>query len=226
MKKKACFVILIASFLLSAFQGCKPTPVAEPLGPDAFVIEGQLPENRFDSACLYLVPMQGPHPRPVDSTFVGSDGKFRFEGNVEQIAVIRLAWRQRYGVQELLVVTEPGVIHVTLDSISSSYGTPQNDALQQWKKHREEIGKIQANFLAMRRELGSENEQFKQQYEAYREAEGEYNYQFLKKQGRNTLSVFLFKRFNGKLDSLRHAELQEMLVDTIDYTKPQPGFRK
>ena len=34
----------------------------------------------------------------------------------------------------LLVVVEPGDIHVEIDSISSAHGTPQNDSLQMWKQ--------------------------------------------------------------------------------------------
>ena len=150
-----------------------------------------------DSALLFLVPMEGPHPRPVDSVFVAADGKFEFRGNVEQMAVLRLAWRQRYGTQELLVVTEPGVTEVILDSISSSHGTPQNDALQQWKEAREA-----------------------------RLANGDYNYEFLKSQGRNTLTVFLNKMIGSSLDSLHRAELNELLRDTVDRSQPQPGFRR
>ena len=170
----------------------------EPLADGEFLIKGQLKAEHSDSTLLYLVPMEGPHPRPVDSVFIMNDGKFEFRGNVEQMAVLRLTWHQRYGTQELLVVTEPGITEVILDSISSSHGTPQNDALQQWKEHRE----------------------------AHHTEQGDYNYQFLKGQGRNTLSIFLYKLVGSSLDSIRRAELNELLRDTVDRTKPQPGFRR
>ncbi len=48
--------------------------------------------------------------------------------------VLRLRHLLRIYIQELLVVTEPGTIHVKADSVGSVTGTPQNDALQKWKE--------------------------------------------------------------------------------------------
>lgn len=231
MKKHLMSVaVVLAALCMCTTVGCKGsedrTPIGEDLCEDEFLIDGQLPKGRYDSAWIYLVPMQGPHPRPVDSVLIQKDGKFVFRGNVEQMAVLRLSWRQRYGVQDLLVVTEPGVTRVVLDSVSSSNGTPLNNALQQWKEHRE------ASSIAVRqlRELSNgsadNKQEFKDKMEAYLTAEGEYNYNFLKGMGRNTLTVFLNKMFTGRIDSLRRAELNELLIDTVDYTKPQPGFRR
>lgn len=225
-KSQSAIALTLAACLCSAV-GCKDKVATQPtLSEGEFLIEGQLPAEKFDSACLYLVPMQGPHPRPVDSVFIGTDGKFSFRGNVEQMAVLRLSWRQRFGIQDLLVVTEPGITHVTLDSVSSSYGTPQNEALQRWKEHREASSLALRQLYELRKQSGNNDQEYQEKMASYRTAEGEYNYNFLKEMGRNTLTVFLNKMFTGNIDSLRRAELNEMLIDTVDYSKPQLGFHR
>ncbi len=191
-----------------------------------FVIRGQLPPHKYDSVCIYLVPMQGPEPKPVDSTFIDKDGKFEFRGNVEQVAVLRLTAYRRIGTQELLVVTEPGITNVVIDSISSSSGTPQNEALQRWKEHLEQTRSEYLDIYNIRRQHGAQSENYQEAYTAFRKKEGEYYYNMLKGLGRQTVSLFIHKKMSGELDSLRRKELNELLMDTTDYTKPQPGFHR
>lgn len=220
--------ILLAASSLAAICSCtsKKTETTEEITPGNFVIEGTLPANRYDSACLYLVPMQGPHPRPVDSVFVNADGKFRFEGNVEQMAVLRLAMRQRYGVQDLLVCTEPGLTKVVLDSISTCIeGTPQNQILQQWKDRMRQYSADNVK-LAQLRKAGAPDEVVTFFSDSIREAMGNDLYDMLMSQGRQTTTIFINKMRSGKIDSTRVAELNELLKDTTDWNLPQPGFRK
>ena len=72
----------------------------------------------------------------VDSMVV-ADGKFEFTSDTCDLRVIRVDYHFRIGVQDLLVVTEPGDLVVNIDSISSCKGTPQNDSLQAWKERTE-----------------------------------------------------------------------------------------
>ena len=51
---------------------------------------------------------------------------------------ILLDYHYRMGVQPLVIVGEPGHIQVTIDSISSAGGAPQNDSLQAWKEMTEQ----------------------------------------------------------------------------------------
>ncbi len=218
--------VLLAASSLAAICSCT-SKVQNPadITPGNFVIEGTLPPNHYDSACLYLVPMQGPHPRPVDSVFVNADGKFRFEGNVEQMAVLRLTMRQRYGVQELLVCTEPGLTRVVLDTVSSCIeGTPQNQLLQQWKDRMMQYNQDNHALYQLKQSNASE-ETTAHFSDSIREAMGNDLYNMLISQGRKTATIFINKMRNGTLDSLRVAELNELLKDTIDWSQPQPGFR-
>ncbi len=219
---------LLAASILAAVCSCisKENNQATEITPGNFVIEGTLPANRYDSACLYLVPMRGPHPRPVDSVFIKSDGKFRFEGNVEQIAALRLSMRQRYGIQDLLVCTEPGLTRVVLDSVSCCIeGTPQNQILQQWKDRMQQYGTDNVK-LAQLRKAGAPDEVITHYSDSIREAMGNDLYNLLMTQGRNTTTIFINTMHNGKIDSLRVAELNELLKDSTDWSLPQPGFRK
>lgn len=221
------FTALLAASSLAAICSCTSKEKTQTvITPGNFVIEGTLPANRYDSACLYLVPMRGPHPRPVDSVFINSDGKFRFEGNVEQMAVLRLSMRQRYDVQDLLVCTEPGLTRVVLDSVSSCInGTPQNQILQQWKDRMLQYSTDNAKLRQLRND-GAPDKIIKHYSDSIREAMGNDLYNLLISQGRNTATIFINTMRNGKIDSLRVAELDELLKDTTDWNLPQPGFRK
>lgn len=219
-------VLLAASSLAAACSCTSKEKTQTAITAGNFVIEGTLPANRYDSACLYLVPMRGPHPRPVDSVFINADGKFRFEGNVEQMAVLRLNMRQRYGVQDLLVCTEPGLTRVVLDSVSSCInGTPQNQTLQQWKDRMQQYSVDNAKLRQLRND-GAPDEIFSHYSDSIREAMGNDLYNMLISHGRNTATIFINTMRNGKIDSLRLAELDELLKDTTDWNLPQPGFRK
>lgn len=231
--KRLCIASIIMAVCASALvSSCTNTPKDNgkelaPLSEGEFRIIGQLPAERFDSACIYLVPMLGPHPRPVDSVFVGRDGSFCFEGNVEQMAVLRLGWRQRYGTQELLVVTEPGTINVTLDSISSGCGTPQNDSLQLLK---ERLAVYNNNVAVLRQKSRAgviDTATFRVTFQEMRAEMGNYNYRLIKNLGNTTLARFIFRQmFSGSLTNEKREELNELLVDTTDYKLPQPGFRR
>lgn len=102
-----------------------------------FSIYGTVTNPDLEGACIYLVPMLEevilPGRENLDSTFI-KDGKFEFHGNVERISDLRLERYRRIDVQNLLVVTEPGTINVTIGKESFGGGTPQNDSLQVWKE--------------------------------------------------------------------------------------------
>lgn len=101
-----------------------------------FSIYGTVTNPDLEGACIYLVPMLEevilPSRENLDSTFI-KEGKFEFHGNVERISDLRLERYRRIDVQNLLVVTEPGTINVTIGLESFGGGTPQNDSLQVWK---------------------------------------------------------------------------------------------
>lgn len=102
-----------------------------------FSIYGTVTDPELEGACIFLVPylekVIEPTKENLDSTFI-SDGKFEFHGKVERLSDIRIERSRRINVQNLLVLTEPGTINVTIGRVSSSAGTPMNDSLQLWKE--------------------------------------------------------------------------------------------
>ncbi|WP_158215905.1 DUF4369 domain-containing protein [Prevotella sp. P5-92] len=92
---------------------------------------------KFNGKKIFLVPMTRPATIETVDSMVVADGKFEFTADTCDLRVIRVDYHFRIGVQDLLVVTEPGDLVVNIDSISSCKGTPQNDSLQAWKEHTE-----------------------------------------------------------------------------------------
>ena len=92
---------------------------------------------KFNGKKIFLVPMTRPATMETVDSMVVADGKFEFTADTCDLRVIRIDYHYRTGVQDLLVVTEPGDLVVNIDSISSCKGTPQNDSLQAWKERTE-----------------------------------------------------------------------------------------
>lgn len=164
-----------------------------------FVIEGSLPSNKYDGEWMYLVPM-GPHtPADVDSVMI-TNGTFTLKGSEERMRVLRVRHRLRFYIQELLVVTEPGTIQVKADQVGSVTGTPQNDALQEWKTRRERNSTLLMNaYQQLKQASSADSIVWQNQLDSLREDERNYNFQFLMKQGNNTLGKFFDKQFRATL---------------------------
>ena len=226
--------VAIAAALIALSSSCKRTSAS---GTDltatsdtAFVIEGTV-EHIDDiifpaGAKIWLVPFFGPHPRPVDSCIVEPDGKFRFEGNNELFATIRLSAKVRYGYQDLLVVTQPGTIHATIGAVSTGSGTPMNDALEDWKHHIEDYRTAMYECVQQLRSGAIDSASYKINTEKLNTEAGAYVYEFLHSHGSNTLTRALNTIRFGKLTDEQKAELDELLKDTTNYDLPQPGFRR
>ena len=179
-----------------------------------YVIEGTLPSTKYDGEWIYLVPMENASGR-VDSVKI-ANASFSFSGEGEEMRVLRLRHLLRIYIQELLVVTEPGTIHVKADSLGSVTGTPQNDALQKWKEGRE---KKQTAYRFIRQGLrtaaGEDSLHLVQMRDTLRKQEQEMNFLFLKEQGNNTLGTFMKKMLRGSLTEEQQKQLDESLQKEI-----------
>lgn len=96
-------------------------------------IHGVAPNPNLEGKQIFLVPLTNDTRWNVDSVVI-RDGRFAFERDTLMMAKIIIDYHFRQGFQPLLVVVEPGDIHVEIDSISSAHGTLQNDSLQMWKQ--------------------------------------------------------------------------------------------
>ncbi len=95
-------------------------------------IEGTISPN-LNGKKIFLVPARGIQDAAHVDSVVIKDGKFAFDKDTVGMYSIRVDYHYRDGLQELLVVTEPGNVKVIISSNSVSSGTPQNDSLQVWK---------------------------------------------------------------------------------------------
>ncbi len=179
-----------------------------------YVIEGTLPSVKYDGEWIYLVPMENA-PGRVDSVKI-TNATFTFSGKGEEMRVLRLRHLLRFYIQELLVVTEPGTISVKADSVGSVTGTPQNDALQQWKEGREKMQKAY-RFIrtGLRHATGQDSLHLVQTRDSLRMQEQERNFLFLKEQGNNTLGTFMQKMLRGSLTEEQQKQLDESLPEEI-----------
>ena len=115
-----------------------------------YIIKGTLPTAQQDGEWIYLAPMENASIENIDSTRI-ENARFTFQGTGEEMKVLRMRILLRLKFQELLVVTEPGVTSVRIDSISSASGTPQNDALQHWKDWKQKTdGESYALWTALK----------------------------------------------------------------------------
>lgn len=98
-------------------------------------IVGTLPDAKYNDKYIYLIAENKKVREEngyIDSCLIKNQ-QFEFFSDINMLQIIRLDYHFRAGIQDLLVVTEPGEVRVTVDSISSGGGTPNNDALQVWK---------------------------------------------------------------------------------------------
>ena len=80
-------------------------------GKDEYIIKGTTSQTRLNGKKVFLSPFGKPGIRDsigVDSAFI-KDGKFEIRGNRGKfLARVTIEINERFGTQDLLVVTEPG----------------------------------------------------------------------------------------------------------------------
>ena len=121
MKKALILLFALSAFLLSSCgRG------------NQYRIHGRVVSNELEDMQIFLVPLGHETAEFVDSVHIHNH-EFFFKGKEHWMCEIRLGKYHRDKGQNLLVVTEPGDIYVTIGPDSSGGGTPQNDSLQVWK---------------------------------------------------------------------------------------------
>ena len=134
MKKTILFVAALAVFLLSS------------CGRDQYRIHGRVTSNELEGIQVFLVPLGHEEPENVDSVFIRNH-EFFFKGKEHWMCEIRLDRYHRDKGQNLLVITEPGDIYVTIGPNSTGGGTPQNDSIQVWKDLTMETNKMYSEMV-------------------------------------------------------------------------------
>ncbi len=140
-----CVLCLIALGLLASCVGSGQEKKVD----GACHISGSI-STRFNDVQVFLVPTVGPQDAAhVDSVYI-KDGKFEFTKDTIGIYDVRLDYHHRRGIQQLIVVTEPGEVKVHLAERSEAVGTPQNDSLDVFKRMSEKNHK---DFILFKQQL-------------------------------------------------------------------------
>ncbi len=173
-----------------------------------FTIQGSLPSKKYDGKMIYLVPVKNPDATNVDS-FIIKDGKFEFKGNTERMSIIRMAPLYRLEMQELLVVTEKGVIKVSIDSNSVAKGTPQNAALQQWKDKQMQFLRFnnKARIALDKKCSKLDSVVWKVKVDSANQSVKELGIKLMKVQKNNTIGQFFYEMYSPYLTAKDKATL-------------------
>lgn len=134
---------LISAIILVIFSSCSEKPT--------FIIDGRVPDKLSEGSKIYLVALDAPITRNVDSTVV-VDGTFTFRVKADSTLakILRLPLRLSNMTEDLVVITEPGTIHATIAARSFGGGTRLNDRLQQWKENKNKYDSLQGAIFAGR----------------------------------------------------------------------------
>jgi hypothetical protein len=144
-------IFLLPVFLFFLAASCSKAP--------SFSIQGTVPDSNFEGSKVYLVALDAPVTRNVDSTTV-LNGTFRFTVPADSfdVRILRIPARFPAIVEDLVVVCEPGEAVVVLDSISSGGGTRLNNILQQWKEDKNKHDSLQWVVAGQIRSAGNDQE--------------------------------------------------------------------
>lgn len=139
--------IFIAYFALLITTSCNHK--------ETFTIEGKVPDETFRGSKIYLVALDGPVSKNVDSTII-VDGNFRFESVADSfcVKILRIPFRYPNIIEDLVVVTEPGTLNVVMSDNSHGEGTHLNNILQEWKGEKHVFDSVQWKLYSRKNREG------------------------------------------------------------------------
>lgn len=193
MKKIIAIVVfgLMTVTSMMVMAGCKPA------SKGTCRIHGIMESSRWDGKKIFLVPMFGLQDAAHVDSVVIKDGKFEFTADTTEMKVIRIDYHYRDGVQDLLVVSEPGDIAVAIGANSVSSGTPQNDSLQVWKDQMMKFNTEYNKLRMQARQAGSEDILMTKGKEIQMQLR-DFNAAFTKRQTSGVFKDFLQKMYPTK----------------------------
>lgn len=190
MKKIIAIVVfgLMTVTSMVVMAGCKSA------NKETCRIHGTMESSRWDGKKIFLVPMFGLQDAAHVDSVVIKDGKFEFTADTVEMKVIRVDYHYRDGVQDLLVVSEPGDVKVTIGANSVSSGTPQNDSLQVWKDQMMKFNTEYNQLRMQARQAGSDDILMTKGKEIQKQLR-DYNMEFTKRMSPGVFKDFLQKMY-------------------------------
>lgn len=192
---KKIFIALTAGLLTLSSVGLAGCQKGEKDG--VCRIHGTMESPQWNGKRIFLVPMQGPQDAAHVDSVVIENAKFEFTVDTMEMKVIRVDYHYREGAQDLLVVSEPGDVNVTIGGNSVSSGTPQNDSLQVWK---DQLMKFHTAYQELRKQARADgNEQILMTKGKEIQSQlRNYNIAFAARQPEGVLKAFLQKMYPSK----------------------------
>lgn len=192
--KKMMLLMVIALMTVTSMvvmAGCKSAE------KEICRIHGTMESNRWDGKKIFLVPMFGLQDAAHVDSVVIKDGKFEFVADTTEMKVIRIDYHYRGGVQDLLVVSEPGDVTVVIGANSVSSGTPQNDSLQVWKDRMMKFNTEYNKLRMQARQSGSDDILMTKGKEIQKQLR-DFNVAFTQRQSPGVFKDFLQKMYPSK----------------------------
>lgn len=192
--KKMMLLMVIALMTVTSMvvmAGCKSAEKGN------CCIHGTMESNRWDGKKIFLVPMFGLQDAAHVDSVVIKDGKFEFVAHTTEMKVIRIDYHYRDGVQDLLVVSEPGDVTVVIGANSVSSGTPQNDSLQVWKDRMMKFNTEYNKLRMQARQSGSDDILMTKGKEIQKQLR-DFNVTFTQRQSPGVFKDFLQKMYPSK----------------------------
>lgn len=181
---------------------------------NAFTINGTLPNNDYNGHKVHLMALDsawGRMPVAVDSVSV-ADGKFAFKGIAKDEATVHFITLENAKEplnQPTLIAIEPGVIEVTLDTVSTVKGGAVNEAFQEYQKKGIAFSKEMRALYAEMQTKAEDAElkaNFEKKYEEGIEGIKESLYTFVKPNIGNQVGAYFFIMEGSNLFSLEQKE--------------------
>lgn len=140
---KLAFTVLLSFLAISCIR------------KDTLTINGTVDDPALNNTKVYLVALDAPVTRDVDSTII-ADGRFRFVKRADSMSVriVRIPVRFPGALEDLVTVLEKGTIDVDLSANSRGKGTRLNNILQEWKDYKHAHDSIQSSLYALKRQEG------------------------------------------------------------------------
>ena len=207
MIQRIVYMALVALCMV----GCKPST--------SMIIRGTAP-TECEGLNVYLVPQPFPKAEEVDSTVI-RNGRFEFVVDAAEVRIcdITISRKSKVPFQRLLVAVEQGELDVVIDEVSSSRGTPLNEALNEWKQVMSEAGnraEVLRQMIALQSDAAVVDSLKAEMAQAYAEAERR-TIEIIENNP-NPMGGFLYMTISRTLDS---ASRQRLIDCGIEKWKPK-----
>lgn len=164
---------------------------------NAFTITGHVANSKYDSTFVFLKSIKedvSQKPETVDSTLV-LNGTFTFKGVAPKIENASLAFSKLNDdyAKQVLFVTEPGNISISVDSINTIKGTPKNNDLQSFITKLSEFDKTRIELYSKFEANPELESEIEKEYEGIEAQEKATYLELCKNNIKNSLGVYYFQ---------------------------------